>query len=723
MARRQPHRCAAAGAMGERPASAAWLDATGPAPSGVTLLSHLVALLLVLRGLAWLACVPLLAAVLGICLLRQRRKSGSDDWAAAAFALQGAPPGSHAVAAAWLLGGLISANAETRLFCGVAFTRAPGLPRWVTVTGLALWLARAQAAGAGLGATALGPLLAFGLAIAGDAADAVGREQGAGAADAAGRTRLPTTVSREADGEPGGGLRPAFGFDRAVKCFPNWAPPTHKEVRSWIKAFSLREELLAVYACAVPAKLLHHGSLYISMGHVCYHGVAIITHSLNFKLPMEEIKEVRYGGSREAATLILKRPLLMKGRRDLVTSVELRGCEAGAAAITALVAGLEGVDEDEEPSDLEDETPSSPRQTPCPSAFFSDGDPFQTFFDVDVPRLQLAALAERLMADDWGPGVLILDKAAAQGATEVAVTPWIDDGTGGSEGDTPGLVIKIREVTMRLPCPPAPMCPRSTRVTTTYRITVSPTSVTTIESSAISHDVPFGDKFLVQERVELHPLPDGRGANAMLSGRVVFLKSCGMLQGRIKSSVIAGASRVGEQLVSLLNARAAGSEDHSETDSKAPKVTCTLTVWELQRRTTIMHSDWRAPFLPHDGKRRWRWVDTTYQKHPWITCVFREEAAAANTPPIDPRSGWSPLEDWEVQLEGGDCDGWQYASDFGMTDRFWSKSRTGHHVRRRLWTRVFEESGATLGDPRFSEASSNSSTPELPHGVSCRTSR
>eukprot|EP00913_Durusdinium_trenchii_P023860 g22408.t1 len=26
-------------------------------------------------------------------------------------------------------------------------------------------------------------------------------------------------------------------------------------------------------------------------------------------------------------------------------------------------------------------------------------------------------------------------------------------------------------------------------------------------------------------------------------------------------------------------------------------------VWELQRRTTMFHDDWRAPFLPHDGQK------------------------------------------------------------------------------------------------------------------------
>lgn len=28
-----------------------------------------------------------------------------------------------------------------------------------------------------------------------------------------------------------------------------------------------------------------------------------------------------------------------------------------------------------------------------------------------------------------------------------------------------------------------------------------------------------------------------------------------------------------------------------------------LQVWELQRRTTMFHDDWRAPFLPHDGQK------------------------------------------------------------------------------------------------------------------------
>lgn len=34
-----------------------------------------------------------------------------------------------------------------------------------------------------------------------------------------------------------------------------------------------------------------------------------------------------------------------------------------------------------------------------------------------------------------------------------------------------------------------------------------------------------------------------------------------------------------------------------------------LKVWELQRRTTMFHDDWRAPFLPHDGQKPHGWIE------------------------------------------------------------------------------------------------------------------
>merc|ERR1712012_230245 len=127
--------------------------------------------------------------------------------------------------------------------------------------------------------------------------------------------------------------------------------------------------------------------------------------------------------------------------------------------------------------------------------------------------------------------------------------------------------------------------------------------------------------------------------------------------------------------------------------STADRTTCTLYIWELQRRTTLWSSTWHPPFLPHDEKKRWRWLDDTYQKHPWTTAACSEQSAASTTPPVDPQEGWMPLGDWSVIEDSANCDleGWQYAIDFYRDRSFWGRDKTGLHVRRRLWTRRFVE--------------------------------
>eukprot|EP00419_Tripos_fusus_P024125 CAMPEP_0172728816 /NCGR_PEP_ID=MMETSP1074-20121228/92839_1 /TAXON_ID=2916 /ORGANISM="Ceratium fusus, Strain PA161109" /LENGTH=55 /DNA_ID=CAMNT_0013556117 /DNA_START=17 /DNA_END=181 /DNA_ORIENTATION=+ len=55
---------------------------------------------------------------------------------------------------------------------------------------------------------------------------------------------------------------------------------------------------------------------------------------------------------------------------------------------------------------------------------------------------------------------------------------------------------------MELPVPPAPMCPKATRQTVTMCLLVSRSSDTpslTLLCTTVSHDMPFGDKFVVQE--------------------------------------------------------------------------------------------------------------------------------------------------------------------------------------------------------------------------------
>eukprot|EP00434_Breviolum_minutum_P040039 symbB.v1.2.035571.t1/scaffold4824.1/size34285/2 len=120
--------------------------------------------------------------------------------------------------------------------------------------------------------------------------------------------------------------------------------------------------------------------------------------------------------------------------------------------------------------------------------------------------------------------------------------------------------------------------------------------------------------------------------------------------------------------------------------------TIVVQVWELQRRTTIFQSDWRAPFLPHDVMRhRYRWVDLDYNAHPWFSSEGNA-LASAEQPPVAAPLGWE-AEGWVVAHPGGSCDSrrWQYSSDLNRSNTRWGSQSTGLGCRRRLWSCIFTE--------------------------------
>jgi hypothetical protein len=129
-------------------------------------------------------------------------------------------------------------------------------------------------------------------------------------------------------------------------------------------------------------------------------------------------------------------------------------------------------------------------------------------------------------------------------------------------------------------------------------------------------------------------------------------------------------------------------------------------VWELERRTFFLSSDWRAPFLPHDGDKQVKWCTMTdrYAAHALLP-RDTEKSRAASSPPIDQVqvlgqlrqcSGWK-----KVVSEDTDAEGWQYGFDFYVSDKYWGQTCTGNcFVRRRQWqpchTSLLERQGSDL---------------------------
>mmetsp|Transcript_84879 Transcript_84879/g.240541 ORF Transcript_84879/g.240541 Transcript_84879/m.240541 type:complete len:711 (+) Transcript_84879:103-2235(+) len=615
---------------------------------------------------------------------------------------------------AWLLVTLHSQHDEVRLLAGFFLVSVPGVPgRW-SGAWLVLWLACAGCRGSVR--CTWGPALLLAGGLLGGGCPAGPR---AGAAPPSAEPQL----ARGPDPDPQHG-RP--GLDRMVKCFPNWTPPTPKEVRAWTQVFDLPDKLLVVYACSVHLRLTHHGRLYLSTDHACFYGTAA-AHALQFAVPLGDIEEVRYGGSRGAATLRFRGPVLLRGHQDRAKSLELRGCEDGSAALSALLSRHRGEAEEEEEEPEEPREPAPPSASAAStasaasaacaaSAALDDGTPYQPFLDLTVPQLRLGTLAGELLASEWDEATLALALLLGGGGAALQISPWID--VDPSDALSSSSAVHVREVAAQVPVPPAPLCPETTRLTATYRIssTMSGGEYTsiTLESSSISHDIPFGENFCVQDRIVFVPSDDCCGVRVTKEFRCVFLRSVGLLGSVIRSLASTAQSKSSEVLVSLLESRATipapcelDDVEESADDEKKPnarQTICSVQIWELQRRATLFHSDWHAPFLPHDGQKRWRWVDASFQRHPFTRLTSRDTVSDSEVPPVGPLQGWEPQGEWairrfasnEAHAEHGEAnegmeapEGWQYAIDFYTDDWWWSPKPAGHHVRRRLWTRKF----------------------------------
>jgi hypothetical protein len=248
-----------------------------------------------------------------------------------------------------------------------------------------------------------------------------------------------------------------------------------------------------------------------------------------------------------------------------------------------------------------------------------------------------------------------------------------------------------------------------------------------IESSAVSHDVPFGDCFTIEEQITL--TNSATGVLVKKAFRNEFTKKC--IKGQIESATAVAQRRSCDVLLTVLQsyannkdmATAASSstisafdEDDSLTtptdaledlfnsalesqlvrvrvhDAALPRpftvasVDSTFAeVWELQRRSSRFHSDWCAPFKRHDKQKRVRWVDSEHLRHQWIVKPTKE-AAACDTPPLEPPAGWRDASSgWSVLGRSSDPKGWQYADDFYVDDARWSEATLGFCCRRRLW--------------------------------------
>eukprot|EP00930_Biecheleria_cincta_P084106 TRINITY_DN73597_c0_g1_i1.p1 TRINITY_DN73597_c0_g1~~TRINITY_DN73597_c0_g1_i1.p1 ORF type:complete len:643 (-),score=126.06 TRINITY_DN73597_c0_g1_i1:429-2357(-) len=171
----------------------------------------------------------------------------------------------------------------------------------------------------------------------------------------------------------------------------------------------------------------------------------------------------------------------------------------------------------------------------------------QEVFTGDLGKLPLATLAEWLQADDWTTeGSLMAEQLKDQGSTELDIEAWQDRE---GQGQAKRVHGKLRNIKMRVPVPPAPMCPPTTRVEQVCHVFVEESRVLR-ETSTLSLDVPYGTCFktVIQD---CFTVVDGDSIKMTRSFGLEWVQST-MMKGMIESNVPPNLKLDAEALAAFL---------------------------------------------------------------------------------------------------------------------------------------------------------------------------
>ncbi|CAJ1444815.1 unnamed protein product [Effrenium voratum] len=140
----------------------------------------------------------------------------------------------------------------------------------------------------------------------------------------------------------------------------------------------------------------------------------------------------------------------------------------------------------EEIGKIRDRAPTTILQNKAPSGAKTP------IFEKLLGEISLDLLGASLEKDDWkDPDSLMSFYWQEMGASQLEISDW-------SDGESFVSVVKgkVRTIEMRTPVPPAPMCPKETRVQSTWHVVILPDKVL-LESVTMSLDVPCGTNFNV----------------------------------------------------------------------------------------------------------------------------------------------------------------------------------------------------------------------------------
>lgn len=198
-------------------------------------------------------------------------------------------------------------------------------------------------------------------------------------------------------------------------------------------------------------------------------------------------------------------------------------------------------------------------------------EPGRAIHEADVGWLPLDKFGASLLATDWEGDTHSFPKLLFQsnGFRNVSVGPW-------TTGDV--LQGQVRSLSYVVDVPPAPMCPKETRVESSVHVVVTESCVT-LEQVVRSLDVPCGDGFetIICDAFSIEEA----------TGRIRMVRTCGInfmkstwlkstIENHVQHLLVAGAKR----MASLAAEWASGDTfDHSEVThsvvaaNRAPAVT------------------------------------------------------------------------------------------------------------------------------------------------------
>jgi len=297
-----------------------------------------------------------------------------------------------------------------------------------------------------------------------------------------------------------------------------------------------------------------------------------------------------------------------------------------------------------------------------------------------VPGFQLGPEIERLEKEGWSENCIVLDLFEALGASDVKVSPLLhEENQISPQTESQIFPHTALCVTARMPTQKLPGGAASADVTFVFRVCTrqqDASASVTIESAAKA-EVPFGNYFVVQEKITMQQELNGV---LVTKGFKVAFREAVWVQKVISASAAASQAKATTVLLDLLARKAAGLHDEQVA-------TQIFEVWELQKHNLRSRSGSCLPFLHHRGGFEQQcWLDMDHS-----SCTLeggRSPLLPSGVPPVRPPDGWRcKMESWAVVKPPGpaDVEGWQYAFSKYKSNIMWGCTSIGRRWQRRLW--------------------------------------